>query len=101
MRTDNLVCPDERPAVGMQLSRGNIRLGQELPLKASEREPKLNLLEYGCIDEAGRVAAVAIIVSTDRFPKKTRTNGHLVVMFLMKSKVGLISLMMNIGLSID
>ena len=100
MRTDNLVRPDERPAVGMQLSRGNIKLGQDLPLKASEREPELNL-EYGCIDEAGRVVVFAIIVSTDRFPRKTRTNGHLVVMLLMKGKVGLITHTMNNGLSID
>jgi len=85
----------------MQLSRGNIKLGQELSLKASEREPELNLLKYGYIDEAGRVAIVAIIVSADRFPRKTRANGHLVVIFLMKGKVGFISQTMNISLSID
>jgi len=85
----------------MQLSRGNIKLGQELTLKASEREPELNLLKYGCIDEAGRVTVIAIIVSIDRFPRKTRANGHLVVIFLVKGKMGLISQTMNISLSID
>ena len=101
MRVDNLECPNKRPAVGMELSRGNIKLGQELPLKASKREPELNLLKYGCIDEAGGVAVVAVIISTDRFPRKTRTDGHFVIMLLMKGKMGLISEMENIGLSVD
>ena len=57
-----MVCFDERPAVGVQLGRGNIKLGQELPLETSEREPEPNLLEYGCIDEAERVVVVAIVV---------------------------------------
>jgi len=85
----------------VQLGRGNIELGQELPLETSEREPEPNLLEYGCIDEAERVAIVAIVISTERFPRRTRTNGNLIVMLLMKGKMGLISQMVNSGLSID
>jgi len=85
----------------MQLGRGNVKLGQELPLKASKGEPELNLLEHGCIDEAERVAIVAIVISTDRFPWRTRTNNNLVVMLLMEGEVGLISQAKNIGLRVN
>jgi len=85
----------------MQLSGGNIKFGQELPLKASKRKPKPNLLEYGCIDEAGRVAVIAIVIGTDRLLREARTNNNLVVMLLMKGKVGLISQAKNIGLRVN
>jgi len=85
----------------MQLGRGNIKLGQELPLKASKGEPKLNLLKHGCIDKAERVAIVAIIISTNRFPGRTRTNNNLVVMLLMECEVGLISQAKNNGLRVN
>jgi len=100
---DDLVCPDERPAVGVQLGGGDVKLSQKLPLKASEGESELNLLEYGCVDEAKGVTVVPFIVSSDWFPKKTRVNGHLVIMFLTKGKVGLVSSLQteNICCSVD
>jgi len=88
---DDLVCPDERPAVGVQLGGGDVKFSQKLPLKASEGESELDLLENSCVDEAKGVTVVPFIVSTDRFPRKTRANDHLVIMFLVKGKVGLVS----------
>ena len=52
VRTDNLVCPDERPTVEMKLGGGYVKLGQELPLETSEGEAELDLLEHRGIDEA-------------------------------------------------
>ena len=85
----------------MQLGRGNIEFSQELPLKASEREPEPNLLEHGCIDKAGRVAVIAIIIGADRFLREARTNNNLVFMLLMKGEVGLISQAKNIDLKVN
>ena len=87
----DLVCPDERPAVGVQLGGGDVKLSHKLPLKASEGESEPDLLEYGCVDKAKGVTVIPFIVSADRFPRKTRANGHLVIMFLTKGKVGLVS----------
>jgi len=85
----------------MQLSGGDVEIGQELPLKAGEREPEPNLFEYGCIDEAGRVVVTAIIIDTDRFLREARTNNNLVIMLLMKGEVGLISQAKNIDLRVN
>ena len=103
MCADDLVCPDERPAVGLQLGGGDVKLSQKLPLKASEGESELDLLEYGCVDEAKGVTVVPFIISADRFPRKTRANGHLVIMFLTKGNVGLVSSLQteNICFSVD
>jgi len=86
-----LVCPDEHPTVGVQLGGGNVKLSQQLPLIASKGESELDLFEYSCVDEAKGVAVVPFIVSADRFSRKARANGHLVIMFLTKGKVGLVS----------
>ena len=101
MCTNNLVCPDKRPAVGMQLSRGNMKLGKELPLKASKGEPELNLLKNGCVNKVERVAIVDVAISTNRFPGRTRTNNNLVIMLLMECEVGLISQAKNVGLRVN
>ena len=60
----------------MQLSRGNIKFGKELPLKASKGEPELNLLKHGCVNKTERVVVVDVAISTNRFPGRTRTNNN-------------------------
>jgi len=103
MCADDLECPDEHPAIGMQLGRGDVELSQKLPLKASKGESELDLLEYGGVDEAEGVTVVPLIISTDRLPRKTRSNDHLVIMFLTKGKVDLVSSLQtkNICFSVD
>jgi len=66
----------------MKLGRGYVKLGQELPLEASEGETKLDLLEHGGIDEAEWFTIAPLVVSADRLSWGTRMNSHLVIMFL-------------------
>jgi len=85
----------------MQLGRGNIKLSKKLPLKTSKREPELDLLEYGCVDKAERVTIVAFAISTNRFPRRTRTNDNLVIMLLMECEVGLVPQSKNASLRVN
>ena len=101
MCANNLVCPDKRPAIGMQLGRGNIKLSKKLPLKASKGKLELNLLEHGCVNKAKRVTIVALAISTNGFPARTRTNNNLVIMLLMERQVGLISQAKNVSLRVN
>ena len=96
-----MVCSDERPAVGVQLGRGNIKLSKKLPLKTSKGERELDLLEHGCVNTAERVTIAALAISTNRFPGRTRTNDNLVIMLLMECEVGLISQAKNVGLRVN
>ena len=89
MRADDLIRPDECPAVGMKLGGVYVELGQELPLEASEGEAKLDLLEHGGIDEAEGFAIAPLVVGADGFSRGTRMNGHLLIMLLAKEKVSL------------
>ena len=91
VRTDNLICPDERPAIGMKLGGSYVKLGQELPLKRSEGEAELDLLEHRGIDEAEGLAIAPLVVSADGFSGRTRMNRHLVIVFLAERKVSLIT----------
>ena len=101
MRADDLVGPDKRPTVGMQLSGGNIKFSQELPLEANKGKPKLNLLKHGGVDKTERVVVVTITVSTNRLPRETRTDDHLVIVLLMKGNMGCLSQTENVGISVD
>ena len=74
---EDLVSPYERPAVGMELGGGYVKLGQELPLKACEGKPKLDLLEHGGVDEAeGGVVAPRRCRWAHREDKDARTLCH-------------------------
>ena len=91
VRTDDLVCPDERPAVGMKLGGGYVKLGQELPLETSKGEAELDLLEHSGIDEAEGFTVAPLVISADGFSRRTRMNRHLVIVFLAERKVSLIT----------
>ena len=98
---NNLVRPDECPAVGMKLGGGYVELSQELPLEASEGQAELDLLEHGSIDEAEGLAIAPLVVGADGLPRGTRTNGHLVIMLLAKRKMNFITFLeakdVNVG----
>jgi len=68
----------------MELGRGDVELGQQLPLEASERKPKLHFLEQRGVDEAEQLAVVPLIVSTDWFSKEARQHCHFVIMLFVK-----------------
>ena len=91
VRTYNLVCPNERPVVGMKLGGGYVKLGQELPLETSEGEAELDLLEHRSIDEAEGFVAAPLVVSAYGFSGRTGMNGHVVIVFLAERKVSLIT----------
>ena len=91
VRTDDLVSPDERPAVGMKLGGGYVKLGQELPLKAGERKSELDLLERRGVNEAKRGAIAPLIISANRLSGRTRTHRYLVIMFFAEREVILVT----------
>ena len=91
MRADDLVSPDERPAVGMKLGGGYIKLGQKLPLEAGERKSELDFFEHHGINEAEGVAITPLVISTNRLPGWTRTHRHLVIVFFAGGKVSLVT----------
>jgi len=66
VRADNLICPDECPAVGMKLGGGYVKLGQELPFEMSEGEAELDLLEHHGIDEAEGLAIAPLVLQEDK-----------------------------------
>jgi len=91
MRTNDLVCPDERSAVGMKLSGGYVKLGQELSLETSEGEAELDLLEHRGIDKAEGFIVAPLVIRAYGFFGRTRMNRHLVIVFLAERKVSLIN----------
>ena len=91
MCTDDLVCPNERPAVGMKLGGGYVKLSQKLPLEASEGEAEFDFLEHRGVDEAKRLAVTPLAVSANGFSGRTRSNNHFVIVFFAERKVSLIS----------
>ncbi len=93
MCAEDLVSPHERPAVGMKLGGGYIKLGQEFPLKACEGEPKLDLLEHGGVDEAEWGVVAPLIVGADGLTGRTRTHGHFFIMLFAEREVFLITLL--------
>ena len=91
MCANDLVGPDERPAVGMKLSGGYVEFSQELPLEAGERESELDFLEHCCVDEAEGAAVAPLVFSADRLTRKTRMHRYLVIMFLAERKVSVVT----------
>ena len=84
MRAKDLECPHECPAVGMELGRGDVELGQQLPLEASERKPKFHFLEQCGVDEAEQLAVAPLIVHTDWFSMEARQHCHFAIVLLVK-----------------
>jgi len=68
----------------MELGRGDVELGQQLPLEASERKPEFHFLEQRGVDEAKQLAIVPLIVHTDWFSREARQHCHFVIMLLVK-----------------
>ena len=91
VRTDDLVSPDERPAIGMKLGEGYVKLGQELPLKAGERKSELDLLERRGVNEAKGDAVTPLIISANRLSGRTRTHRYLVIVFFAEREVILVT----------
>ena len=91
VRADNLLSPDERPVVGMKLGGGYVELGQELPLKACEGKPKLDLLEHGGVNEAEGSVVAPLIVGADGLTGRTRTHGHFVIVLFAEREMLLIT----------
>jgi len=75
----------------MELGGGYVKLSQELPLKACEGKPKLDLLEHGGVDEAKGGVVASLIVGADGLIGRTRTHEHFVIMLFAKGEVFLIT----------
>jgi len=89
--TNDLVVPDERPAVGVKLGGGYVKLGQELPLEAGERESELDFLEHCGVDEAEGVAVAPLVIGANGLSRRTRMHRYLVIVFLAERKVSLVT----------
>ena len=59
--------PHKGPAVGMQLGRGNIYFGQQLPLEAGKRKALRNTLKDRLIEEEEGFSLVGTVVYTHGF----------------------------------
>ena len=91
MCADNLVSSHERPAVGMELGRSYVELGQELPLKAREGKPEFDLLEHGGVDEAEGGVVAPLIIGANWLTGRTRPHNHFVIMVFTEGEVCLIT----------
>ena len=66
--------PHKSPTVGMQLGRGNVHFGEQLPLGASEGEVLPNAFENGLVEEEERLSIVGTVVRAHGFTLCTGTN---------------------------
>jgi len=73
----------------MKLGGGYVKLGQELPLEAGERESKLDFLEHCGVDEAEGAAVAPLVIGANRLSRRTRMHRYLVIVFLAEGKVSL------------
>jgi len=77
----------------MELGGGNVKLGQKLPLKACEGEPKFDLLEHGGAYEAEGGVAAPLSISADWLTRRTGPHNHFVVVLFTEREVLLIALL--------
>jgi len=75
----------------MKLGGGYVKLSQKLLLEASEGEVELDFLEHRGVDKAKGFAVSSPVISANGFSGRTRTNGHLVVVFFAERMVSLIT----------
>ena len=87
----------------MKLGGGYVELGQELPLKACEGKPKLDLLEHSGVNEAERGVVTPLIVGADGLTRRTRAHRHLVIVLFAEREVILITFLetKNITIRVD
>ena len=91
MRADDLVNLDERPAVGMKLGGGYVKLGQKLPLKAGERKAELDLLEHRGVNEAERCVVTPLVIGANGLSARTKVHKYLVIVLFAEREVILIT----------
>jgi len=75
----------------MKLGGGYVEFSQELPLEAGEGESELDFLEHCCVDEAEGAAVAPLVISAYTLTRKTRMHIYLVILFLAKRKVSLVT----------
>jgi len=75
----------------MELGEGYVELGQELPLKACEGKPKLDLLEHSGVNEAERGVFAPLIVGADGLSRRTRAHRYFVIVLFAEREVILIT----------
>jgi len=75
----------------MKLGGGYVEFSQELPLEAGEGESELDFLEHCCVDEAEGAAVAPLVISAYTLTRKTRMHRYLVILFLAKRKVSLVT----------
>ena len=74
-----------------ELGGGYVELGQELPLKACERKPYLDLLEHSGVNEAERGVVAPLIVGADGLTGRTRAHEYFVIVLFAEREVILIT----------
>ncbi len=65
----NLKTPHEGPAVGMELGRGSVDFGEQLPLEGSERETQAHPFEYHLVEEEEGTSPDGPRVHANRYPR--------------------------------
>jgi len=71
----------------MKLGGGYVELGQELPLKACEGKPKLDLLEHCGVDKAEKGVVAHLIIGADELTGRTRAHNYFVIMLFAEREV--------------
>ena len=64
--TQDLEGPDERPTVRVQLGRGCVDIGEQLPLKECEGKAQTKTFEHSLVKKEKVLPAVGPIVRADR-----------------------------------
>ena len=87
----------------MKLGGGYVELGQELPLKACEGKPKLDLLEHGGVDKAERGFVAPLIIGADGLTGRTKAHNYFVIVLFAEREVIRITFleMKDITISVD
>jgi len=75
----------------MELGGGYVELGQELPLKACEGKPELDLLEHSSVYEAKGGVVAPLIVGADWLTGRTRPHNYFVIVLFSEREVFLIT----------
>jgi len=64
----NLKTPHEGPTVGVELGRGGVDFGEQLPLEGSERETQAHSFEYHLVEEEEGTSPGCPRVHTNGYP---------------------------------
>jgi len=87
----------------MKLGEGYVKLGQELPLEAGERESELDFLEHCGVDEVEGAVVAPLVIGANRLSRRTRIHGYLVIVLLAEGKVSLVTFLKaeDVAVSVD